>query len=312
MKRLAVLSTLLILLLALGAAGAVSANAAEPPALASLSISPSTVNITSAAQNVKVSGEITSAVGVASASVAFESPRGNESTGTVSFTKLSGTATAGIWEATVPFKQYSADGTWRVTSVNLTDTEGNQVRLSATQLHEKTFPSTVAVEGTEDNEVPIVTALSFSAPNLNISSSAQTLTVKANITDNLSGLASASIGFRSPAGRFTTGHATFTKVSGTPTSGTYEAKVTFPRYAEIGLWNVSTFQLVDNVGNESVLIPVRLEAKGFPGLVIVEGTEDNQAPGVSALAIEPSTFETSTSAQTVTVKATLTDNLSGV
>jgi IPT/TIG domain len=312
MKRLAVLSTLLVLLLALGAAGAASASATEPPALGSFSISPGTVNITSSAQNVTVSAEITSSVGVASASAAFESPHGKQSTGSVSFTKVSGTATKGIWEATVPFKQYSADGTWGVSSVNLADTEGNQVRLSATQLAEKSFPSTVTVEGTEDNEVPIVTALSFSSPSLNISSSAQTLTVKATITDNLSGLTTATIGFRSPQGRFTTGHATLTKVSGTSTSGTYEAVVTFPRYAEVGIWNVSTFQLIDNVGNESALTPTRLEAKGFPGNVIVEGTEDAGPPEVSAMTFEPSAVEVSSSAQTVTVKATLTDSLSGV
>ena len=312
MKRLAVLSTLLLLLLALGAIGAGAASAAEPPVLASLSISPANVNITSSAQNVKVSGEITSAAGVASASVGFESPHLNQSTGAVALSKVSGTATKGIWEASVPVKQYSNTGTWRVSTLNLADTEGNQVRLSATQLHEKAFPSTFSVEGTEDNEVPILTSLSFSQTNINTSSAPQTVTVTAKITDNLSGVASASIGFRSPKGRFTTGHTTLTRVSGTATSGTYEGHVTFPRYGERGIWDVSTFAIVDNVANESVLIPVRLEVKGFPGFIIVEGTEDAEPPAVTALSIEPASVNTTSSAQTVAVKATLTDSLSGV
>jgi IPT/TIG domain len=313
MKRLAVLSTSLVFALALSAAGAGAASAAAPPELGSFSISPGTVTITSSAQNVIVSAEITSTVGVSSASIGLESPHLSQSSGPVSFTKTSGTALKGIWEASVPIKQYSNTGTWHVTSVNLADTEGNQARLSATQLHEKAFPSTVAVQGTEDNEAPVLTALSFSPKNVDTTSSAATVTVTATITDNLSGLASASIGFRSPKGRFTTGHTTLTRISGTATSGTYEAQVTFPRYVERGVWNVSTLQLVDNVGNESVLIPVRLQAKGFPGAVTVEGTvEDAEPPAVTGLTIEPSSVNTTSSAQTVTVKAQLTDNLSGV
>src|SRR6202007_140998 len=125
MKRLAVLSTLLLLLLALGAIGAGAASAAEPPVLASLSISPAHVNITSSAQNVKVSGEITSAAGVASASVGFESPHLNQSTGAVALSKVSGTATKGIWEASVPVKQYSNTGTGRVTTLNFATPTAN-------------------------------------------------------------------------------------------------------------------------------------------------------------------------------------------
>jgi hypothetical protein len=314
MKRLAVLSTMLVLLLALGAADTGAASAAEPPpALGSFSISPASVNITSSAGNVTVSAEITSAVGVSSASVGFESPHLNQSTGQVSLSKISGTANKGIWEASVPIKQYSNTGTWHVTSVNLADTEGNQARISGTQLHEKTFPSTVVVEGTEDNEVPVVTALSFTPKIIDTSSAPATVTVKATITDNLSGLASASIGFRSPDGRFTTGHTTLIKTSGTATNGTYEGVVNFPRYVERGIWNVSTFNLVDNVGNESVLVPGHLEVKGFPGAVVVEGAvEDAEPPSVTGLTITPSSVNTTAAPQTVTVKGTLTDNLSGV
>jgi hypothetical protein len=313
MRRLAVALTL-VSLLAVGLLGSPAASAAEPPALGSLSISPSSVNISSSSPSVTVSAEITSASGVSGASVAFESPRGTQSTSRVSFSKVSGTANKGIWEASVPFKQYSATGSWRVASVVLSDKEGDQTRLSATQLSEKGFPHAVTVEGTEDNEPPQVSSLSISPSSINVGSSAQTVTVTAHISDNLSGVASASIGFRSPkGGKFTTGHTPFTKVSGTSTSGTYEAKVTFGPYIAAGTWKVSTLLLADNIGNEAALSTQRLEVKGLPASVqVTDEHEDVTAPEVAGLTISPSSVNTTSSSQTATVTAHLTDNLSGV
>jgi hypothetical protein len=308
MRRLAVLFGLVCVALALSAT---SAAAAEPPALGSLSISPSSVDVSSSAKTVTVSAQITSPVGVSGASVAFESPRGNQSTARASFSKVSGTATNGVWEASVLVKQYSATGTWKVSTVNLTDTEGNQVRLSSTQLEAKGFPHTVTVTGTEDNEPPQLTGLAISPPSVNVASGPQSVTVTAHITDNLSGVASASIGFRSPAGKITTGHSTFIRVSGTATNGTYEATVTFPHDGQAGPWVISTLTLADNVGNEAVLSPKRVEAKGFPASVPVGSVEDTTPPGVSSLSITPS-VNTTSSPQTVTVTGQLTDNLSGV
>jgi hypothetical protein len=134
-------------LMVLLSVGVGSASAAEPPSLVSLAITPSTVNIKTSSQTVTVTAEITSGPGFSSGSIAFESPTGEQTTGRVSLTKASGTATKGIWEAAVPFKQYIASGAWKVSSLNLTDKEGDQARLSSTQLEAKGFAHTVLVTG---------------------------------------------------------------------------------------------------------------------------------------------------------------------
>jgi hypothetical protein len=289
-----------------------SASAAEPPALGSLSISPSTINTSSSSQTVKVTAEITSTSGVAFASVQFASPKGNETTERVSFSKVSGTVNKGIWEASVPFKQYIAPGTWRITTLNMIDKEGNQVRLSSSQLLSKGFPVAVSVESIEDNEPPVLAGLSISPTTVNTTASSQTVTVTAHITDNLSGLASASVVFRSPSGRETTEKATFSKVSGSSTNGVYEAKVVFKRYIAPGPWKVSSLRMVDNVENEITLNSRRLQAKGFTETVQVESIEDEAPPSLAGFSITPSSVNVASSSQTVVVGAHITDDLSGL
>jgi IPT/TIG domain len=293
-------------------AGSASASAAEPPVLASLAISPSTINTSSSSETVKVTAEITSTPGVSSGSVQFASPNGGEVTERAAFSKVSGTAKKGVWEAVVPFKQYIAPGTWRVTTLNMTDTEGTTTRLASAQLTAKGFPSSVSVTSVEDNQPPVLASLSISPTTVNTTASNQTVTVTAHITDNLSGLASASIGFKSPSGQHTTERASFSKVSGTATDGVYEAKVTFRRYIAPGPWKVSSLHMVDNVENEISLGSRRLEAKGFPDTVQVESIEDEAPPAIAGFAITPGSVNVASSSQTVTVSAHITDDLSGV
>ncbi|HEV2981553.1 MAG TPA: hypothetical protein VGX51_08990, partial [Solirubrobacteraceae bacterium] len=293
-------------------AGSASASAAEPPVLASLSISPSTINTSASSQSVKVSAEITSASGFAFGSVQFASHNGNEVTERVAFSKVSGTANKGVWEAVVPFKQYISPGTWRITTLNMTDKEGDTVRLSSSQLLGKGFPASVSVESIEDNEPPALAALSISPTTINTTASSQTVTVTAHITDNLSGVAAASIVFRSPGGEQTTEKATFAKVSGSATNGVYEAKVTFKRYIEPGQWKVSALRMVDNVENEITLNSRRLQSKGFNETVQVESIEDEAPPALAGFSISPSSVNVVSSSQTVTVSAQITDDLSGV
>jgi IPT/TIG domain len=293
-------------------AGSASASAAEPPVLASLAISPSSINTSSSSQTVKVTAKITSTSGFAFGSVQFASPNGGEATERVVFSKVSGTANEGVWEAVVPFKQYVAPGTWRVTTLNMTDKEGSTLRLSSAQLTGKGFPSSVSVTSVEDNEPPVLASLSISPIKVNTTASSQTVAVTAHITDNLSGLASASIAFKSPTGQRTTERASFVKISGTPTNGVYEATVTFRRYITPGPWKVAGLRMTDNVENEISLGSRRLEAKGFPDTVQVESIEDEAPPAVAGLAITPSSVNVASSSQTVTVSAHITDDLSGV
>ena len=304
--RCAAAAVALVLLTLLVAAG--SASAAEPPTLGSFAISPPSVNVSAGAQTVTVTAEIVSTPGATAATVAFQSPTGSQSTGNVAFTKVSGTANKGIWEASVSIKQYSAGGTWRA-SVGLSDAEGNHVQLSSTQLAGKGFPASVLVEGTEDNEAPQLAGLVISPSTVNVTSSSQSVNVTAHITDNLSGVAGATIVFQST--KQVTARASFSKVSGTETNGVWEATVSFAQFIQSGTWSVKSLNLADSVGNEATLTAGQLEAKGFPQSLTVESTEDTEAPGLASLTISPATVNTTSGSQTATATAEITDNLSG-
>jgi hypothetical protein len=305
------LSLLLGLVLVSFFAWVASASAGEPPLLSKLSVSPPSINTTASSQTVAVSAEITSVAGSTGGSVQFESPTEADKTERVTLSKVSGTASKGTWEAIVPFKRYIAPGTWRISTLNLNDSEGNQVKLSSSQLEAKGFAHTVAVTSTEDNEPPQLAGLSFSASSVNVTGGPQTVAVTAHITDNLSGFASGSIVFRSPSGKHVTEAASFTKVSGTEMNGTYEAKVTFKRYIEPGAWKVTALHMVDNVENETTLVARKLQAKGLPETIQVESVEDEQPPTLAGFSISPSSVNVSSAEQTVTVGAHITDALSG-
>jgi hypothetical protein len=292
--------------------GAATASAAAPPELKALKISPSAINTMASSQTVTVKAEIASAAGFSTGSVAFESPTGGQSTERVSLSKVSGTENLGEWEATVTFKRYIKPGTWRISTLDLADKEGNQVHLSSTQLEAGGFAHTVEVTSTEDNEPPLLAGLSFLPTTINTKSSNQTVTVTAHITDNLSGFASGYIDFKSPNGTRFTEKASFTKVSGTETDGTYEAKVTFHQYIAPGPWKVAFVHLADNVGNEVTIPTRRLQAKGFAETVNVESIEDEAPPVLAGLSLSSSSVNTESSNQTVTVGAHITDDLSGV
>jgi hypothetical protein len=290
-----------------------SASAGEPPTLVKLTVSPNSIDTKSSSQTVKVSAEVTSTPGVAGGSVQFESPTEADHTERVSLSKGPGTSKAGTWEANVPFKRYIAPGTWRISTLNLSDTEGNSERLSSTQLQAKgtAFEHTVSVTSTEDNAPPALAGLSFSSSTVNVTGAPQTVSVTAHITDNLSGVSGASIVFRSPSGKRVTETATFSKGSGSETDGMWEAKVTFKRYIEPGPWKVAALHMVDDVENGITLAARRLQAKGLPETIQVESVEDEEPPKLAGLSLSSSTVNVAAAPQTVTVSAHITDNLSG-
>jgi hypothetical protein len=288
-----------------------SASAGSPPTLVKLTISPNSVNTESSSKSVKVTAEITSTPGFSEGSVQFESPTEADHTERVPLTKATGTSKAGTWEANVTFKRYIAPGTWRISTLILSDTEGNSERLSSTQLEGKGFEHTVSVTSIEDNEPPQITSLSFSSSTINATTSSAVLTVTAHITDDLSGMNNGSVAFRSPNGKHLTETAPFVKVSGTETNGIWEAKVTFKQYIEPGPWKLAALHLQDNVENGITLGARRLAARGLPNIVQVESVQDEEPPVLAGLSISPSLVNVTASSQTVAVTAHITDNLAG-
>ena len=164
-----------------------------------------------------------------------------------------------------------------------------------------------------DTTPPSLVTLSFSAASVNVSAAAQTLTVNATITDDLSGFNYGYIEFISPSGQtagyYQSGY--FTRISGTSLNGGYQVNVPFPKFVEPGVWTASVY-LQDNAGNSITLQSTTLVSLGFPGtLTVVDSTPDTTPPTLLGASFSPSTINTSAGPQSITVSLQVADSQSG-
>ncbi len=161
-----------------------------------------------------------------------------------------------------------------------------------------------------DTTPPSLVALSFSAASVNVSTAAQTLTVNATITDNLSGVRYGDIEFTGPTGQVTE-FVYLPRITGTDLNGSYQATVPFPRFVEPGVWTASVY-LGDNAGNSVTLQSATLISLGFPGtLTVVDSTPDTTPPPLLGASFSPSAINTSAGPQTITVSLHVADSQSG-
>ncbi len=164
-----------------------------------------------------------------------------------------------------------------------------------------------------DTTPPTLTALSFSAPSINVSSAPQSLTVNATITDDLSGVNYGYAYFTSPSGQQVFGYfAGYDRITGTDLNGTYQSTASFPQFLEAGTWTVSVY-LTDNVGNQITLSSSTLAGLGFPStFTVIDATPDTTPPTLLGASLSPSMIDTSAGPQTVTLSLQVSDSQSGV
>ena len=157
-----------------------------------------------------------------------------------------------------------------------------------------------------------MTAFAISPTTIDTSTAAQTITVTATITDDVTGNGNSYAMFRSPSGQNVYAWLDPThRVSGTPQNGTYTATVIVPEASEQGTWTLQSFWLTDRVGNNQNLNTTQIANLGYPTTFGQTGVGDLSAPALTAFAISPTTIDTSTAAQTITVTATITDDVTG-
>jgi serine protease len=93
--------------------------------LVSFDFSPRTIDVSSAAQVVTVTMQITDQTGVATPNITFNSRDTSQSSGFGTTTLISGTPTSGTWQSIITIDQSSAPGIWDATLFPLNDTLGN-------------------------------------------------------------------------------------------------------------------------------------------------------------------------------------------
>jgi hypothetical protein len=132
----------------------------------------------------------------------------------------------------------------------------------------------------EDTTAPTLTALSVSPSAVDVSAGPQTVRVSATITDDLSGVASASVEFRSPSG----GQSQFPFLFHT-SGDEFAASIEIPQFAEAGTWRPNQVGLRDNAGNARWLSNADLQAMGID--VTLEVTAGDATPPAIAITTPP-------------------------
>jgi hypothetical protein len=270
----------------------VSTPDTQAPNVTGISITPGTVDASTADQTLTVNLQVTDDIsGVSftpcvanqpfgSFAFAMQSASGVQSRWVfdAQFTLTAGTKLNGVWTSTVTIPRFSEAGAWRIRSVFVHDCAGNSRSLNDAQLTAAGLQRLVnVVSAPTDVQPPVLTGLSFAPITINTATGNQSVTVRLGITDNLSGadfsyttpfltFLDAAVEFRSPSGnqfRLQYGLA-FSLVSGTRLNGVWQGTIPFAQFSEEGTWQINLLSIKDATGNVRSYTPAELIAAGFP------------------------------------------------
>jgi len=187
-----------------------------------------------------------------------------------------GDATDGIYSATAEIPAYSLAGTWSVEGVyNLTDLLGN-----ATEDCTATFENTATVY---DNEAPEIQGVTISPTEFDTETSPQTITFDLEITDDVSGVASISIGLVPVVDGMAGGYwlETYSVTDGSALDGVFTLEVELPEHAPKGFWRVNNIDVGDVLGRSERYTTSELSL-AFPDLplyLVNQGTMEEVTLG---------------------------------
>ena len=153
---------------------------------------------------------------------------------------------------------------------------------------------------------PVVNAFGFTPAIIDTSAGPADVTV--NFT--LSGLSNPvyfEMSFADPSGAFVRrGIKSLTP----PGTGPNSVVVSFPRFSGAGIWKVLAVFAADALGKTTFLDTTALALAGFPTNLTVTSAVDTTPPAIVSYSFTPTSIDTTSSAQIVTVTLTASDNLS--
>jgi hypothetical protein len=288
----------------------------DAPVLASLSITPGSVNTEDGPAAVTVEARLTdetspSIGGRAPLSyVALTGPGGQQRA--VAYlshaNRISGGPTDGVYRSTISLPWHAEPGRWAASAL-LVDTMGNTASLTTANLGGRGVDQT----GAGDTTAPQLLALTVAPTTLNTTTASATLSVTARVVDDLAGVSSGTavsasqVVLRGPTGahrvRANLGRSSL--VGGDALDATFSVQVTVPRWAEQGAWVVEKVTLVDEVGN--------VREVDAPGIGFTQtGAGDIAPPRVRTFTMSKTTVDVRASAASISLTARITDDFSGV
>ena len=303
-------AAILAALMAVGGGQRAQAQDVTPPVLVSFDFTPTQVDTSSASASVTVSLHITDDLsGFNNGYVQFVNPsHANSALAFVS--RVSGTATDGMYAGTATIPAFSEPGTWTAYYAQFTDTVGNVRQYSMADLVAAGFPTNLTVISLVDSMPPALVSFDFTPTQVDTSSASASVTVSLHITDDLSGFNNGYVQFVNPS-HANSALAFVSRVSGTATDGMYAGTATIPAFSEPGTWTAYYAQFTDTVGNVRQYSMADLVAAGFPTNLTVISLVDSMPPVLASFDFTPKQVNTSSASASVTVSLHITDDLSG-
>jgi hypothetical protein len=306
MKVVLVGRAALALLIAATAAASLPSRAqcdTTAPSFTAFGFAPSSVNTTSASQNVTCTITVTDDIaGVAQVGCSFQSPSFMHSVSCSSVTPSSGTPQNGTYSCVVSLPRYAETGVWRA-NLSATDAVGNDASLSWF-LFPPGFPTALTVTSDPDTIAPALTGFTLGTPSIDTSSSSQNVTCNMTVTDAKSGVSTASCAFSAPGSSQARGCSSNAPASGTRQSGTFSCAAAFPRYSDAGTWTTSVF-LADGAGNFGTGTPTTT-------LAVTSVPEDITGPSETSFDFNPKSISVGTGPRAVTCTMIVADSPAGV
>jgi len=213
----------------------------------------------------------------------------------------------GVWEGRYTAESYDESGIYEVHSIYITDNAGDYFHFSKQY---NNLPQGYITDFTIDNETggdtesPKIESIEVSPQTVKVG---ETVIVRAKVTDNLSGVDMVSMTYESPSSGNKQRSITFYQ-----NNGFWEGRYTVESKDESGIWRIGYLQIRDKAGNELLLS--RFE-NNLPQGYITDFTIDNETggdttpPNIESIEVSPLTVKVG---ETVTVRAKVTDDMSGV
>lgn len=288
-----------------------------PPRLKGLSISAATVDVTSGPAHVNVTLSATDAgAGVGAFSVHFTKPSPSTSASCGNQTAAggvlaSGSPADGVWRCTVTIAKGAPAGTWQLL-VSLRDTAGNFGDSSGQALRAAGFPDSLVVVNSGPSNIPRISALSLAPAAVDVSEAAATVDV------SISAAASAGVRYLYAYAKPDRGSEyarecqVWVPTGQIVTSGTWKCRLTIPRSAPAGTWNVSTLVIQDQAGTVRFYGGEKPETMEFSANIqVTSRAEDLLPPTLTGLSLSTSSLDLSTGPKSVDVTLTATDAETG-
>lgn len=288
-----------------------------PPQVVDFAITPALIDISDNQVVVNITVRIIDDFeGFGWAFLGFSNPDGTESyyLNLNGDQRISGNALDGNYQTQIVLPRYAMTGEYPMFWFYLYDAANRGRVYMPQQISDLGFANSFTVQGTSDQAPPVIMGLLVEPGSVDISNASQEITVTARITDDLSGVGSAYVGFS--AGPDGPNYGVFfdagKRISGDSQDGVYRQTISLPRYARGGNFLVSNCHVVDAAGRSRYYSAQQLLDLGFSNSFAVTGTPDQVAPQIIEFYVDPGSVNISDSSQTITVTARITDDLAGL